>query len=183
MIPRLTIPLAASAAILTAIVLAGCSVGGSATPGSGTSLAPSASASASPSPKAAAKTPFVIPSACLSASEVSTLLGLPEADPKTVAGSGMLLCEYLTATQDGSIIQYQTKPGVTVATIKGQAATPPEGSTATLIPGLADASFELKAADGGESILMLTGQTVIDVGCGQTTFERCQSLAIDVLAG
>ena len=170
--------LLAIAALVVTVPLAGCSTGTS--PAS--SGSPSAgNASASPAP--AAHTTFTIPTSCLSAAEVSGLLGLPEAGPTETADTGQLICEYLTATQDGAIINYQTKPGASAASLAAEVASnPPEGATVSPIDHLGDAAYEVDVA-GGVAIVVITGSTIIDVAGGGAPLPKVEALALDVLAG
>jgi hypothetical protein len=170
--------LLAIVALVVTVPLAGCSTGTS--PAS--SGSPSASA-ASASPAPAAPSAFTIPTACLPASEVSGLLGLPEAGPTETADTDQLICEYLTATQDGAIINYQTKPGASAASLAAEvASSPPQGATVTPIDHLGDAAFDVDAA-GGVSVLIVTGSTIIDVAGGGAPLPKVEALALDVLAG
>jgi hypothetical protein len=181
MTPRLPLVLGATALLVSA-ALAGCSTGGSpgASPASSGSLS-AANGSASPAP--AAHGAFKIPTTCLSASEVSGLLGLPEHGPIMNAGTDSLICEYLTPTEDGAIINYQTKPGVSPAELAEDLKNnPPADATVTPIAHLGDAAYEVDAA-GGTGILLVTGDTVIDIAGGKTSIERVEALALDVLAG
>jgi hypothetical protein len=179
MTPRLPVALAGAALLLSA-ALAGCSTGGA----TGGSISGSPSAAASAASKApAASAAFKIPTTCLSAAEVSGLLGLPEAGPTMTAETNQLICEYLTATQDGAIINYQTKPGASAASLAAEmAANPPADATVTPIAHLGDAAYEVDAA-GSTGILMVTGSTIIDVAGGGASIERVEALALDVLAG
>ncbi len=167
-------------AFVATLALAGCTTGGFAgSPAAGAS----ASASVSASSKPAAKAAFVIPTNCLGASEVSALLGLPENGPTVTASPGSLVCEYLTATEDGAIIDYETEPGLTPATLDASVkSNPPDGATVAPLAHLGDAAYEVKTGNG-ESILVLTGSTLIDIAGGETTLPRIESLALDVLAG
>jgi hypothetical protein len=167
-----------------AMALAGCATGGS--PGSGNGPGGSGGAAASApasSASPAAHATFTIPSECLPASEVSALLGLPENGPTVTADPGELICEYLTATEDGAIIYYQTKPGASAARLAADiASNPPAGATVTPISHLGDAAYEVTTA-GSVGVMVLTGSTLITIGGGQTTLPRVESLAVDVLAG
>jgi len=166
-----------AAAVLLA-ALAGCSTAHPAAP-SGSPSGAGSSASKSP----AAHAGFKIPDTCLSATEVSGLLGLPEAGPKVVKETDQLICEYLTATQNGAIINYQIKPGVSAASLAAEmASNPPADATVTPIDHLGDAAYELDAA-GGVSILIITGSTIIDIAGGGAPLPKVEALALDVLAG
>lgn len=168
----------AATALVVALALAGCATGGSPASVGGPSAAGS-SVPATPSKHSA----FVIPSTCLPASEVSALLGLPENGPTVTASTDELICEYLTATQDGAIIYYQTKPGASPARLAADlASNPPAGATVTPISHLGDAAYEVTTADG-VGVMVLTGSTLITIGGGQTTLPRVESLAVDVLGG
>jgi hypothetical protein len=169
------------------VITTGCALAGALT-GCSTG-APSASNPANGAPSGAASSggsahaPFTIPTTCLSASEVSNLLGLPEAGPKVITGTDQLICEYLTATQDGAIINYQNKPGISPAALAEELKNnPPKDATVTPIAHLGDAAYEVDAA-GGTGILLVTGSTVIDIAGGKTSIERVEALALDVLAG
>lgn len=181
--PR-TLPAAAATAIAIAVTLAGCATGGAPTTGGGSggpsgAATSAGSATAAPAQHAA----FTIPSDCLSASEVSGLLGLPEHGPIVKSDTDSLLCEYLTPTQDGAIISYQTKPGVSASSLAAQlASNPPANATVKPIEHLGDAAYEVDAA-GSVGVLVITGSTVIDIGGGATSIERVEALALDVLAG
>ena len=177
MTPRLSPALVAVTLLAITGALAGCSTGASST----TSGSPAAGASASAAPSKHAA--FTIPTTCLSASEVSNLLGLPEAGPTVTADTDQLICEYLTATQDGAIINYQTKPGASAPSLAAEvASSPPQGATVTPIDHLGDAAFDVEAA-GGASILVVTGSTIIDIAGGGAPLPKVEALAVDVLAG
>ncbi|MEP6843756.1 MAG: hypothetical protein ABJA11_09545 [Pseudolysinimonas sp.] len=175
---RLTLPLVTAAALVVMTALAGCTTGGS--PASSSSpVAASASASAAPS----AHTAFTIPTTCLSAAEVSNLLGMPEYGPTVTASPGSLICEYLTATEDGAIIYYESRPGASPAVLAASVASnPPDGATVTPISHLGDAAYELTTPEG-EGVIVLSGSTLITIAGGMTTLPRVESLAVDVLAG
>ena len=182
MTPRLSRALIVATALATALVvattLAGCST--AASPGASQ---PSGSSAASTSAAPSAHAKFVIPSTCLSASEVQNLLGLPESGPTVTADTGSLICEYLTATQDGAIINYESKPGETPATLAANlTVSPPAGAIMMAIPHLGDAAYEVKV-NASDGIVMLAGSTLIDIAGGDTTLPRLESLAVDVLAG
>ena len=179
-----TIPMLATLALAVALALAGCATGGptgtaGGSGGASQAATPAASASAAPSKHTA----FTIPSDCLSASEVAGLLGLPEHGPIVKSDTDSLLCEYLTPTQDGAIINYQTKPGVSAASLAAQlASNPPANATVKPIAHLGDAAYEVDAA-GSTGLLVITGSTVIDIAGGSASIERVEALALDVLAG
>ena len=178
MTPRPSLTLAALTVFVAAAALTGCTTAGSPS-SSGTPGAASASAPSTPS----AHGTFTIPTTCLSAAEVSALLALPEYGPTMTASSGSLVCEYLTATQDGSIIDYETKPGASAAKLAASmASNPPDGSTVTPISHLGDAAYEVQTV-GVEGVIVLKGSTLITIAGGPTTLARVESLAVDVLAG
>jgi hypothetical protein len=179
MTPRLPF-LAAVTALIVSAALAGCSTGVPAASGGGSS---SSIPAASGSPAPAKHSAFTIPTTCLSASEVSNLLGLPEAGPTMTADTDQLICEYLTATQDGAIINYQNKPGASAASLAAEVTSnPPQGATIKPIEHLGDAAYEVDAA-GSTGVLLITGSTVIDIAGGGASIDRVEALAVDVLAG
>lgn len=178
MTPRLPLALAAVTALVVAAALTGCTTAGSPS-SNGSPAAARASAPGTPS----GPSTFTIPTTCLPAAEVSSLLALPEYGPTVTASSGSLVCEYLTATEDGSIIDYETRPGASPATLAASmASNPPTGATVTPISHLGDAAYEVQT-DGVEGVMVLTGSTLITIAGGATTLPRVESLAVDVLAG
>ncbi|MEO6114788.1 MAG: hypothetical protein ABIP33_00225 [Pseudolysinimonas sp.] len=117
------------------------------------------------------------------ASEVAGLLGLPEYGPTSTASAGSLVCEYLTATEDGAIIDYETKPGMTAAVLAANLkSNPPDDATVTPIAHLGDAAYGVETGHG-EALMVLTGSTLITMAGGAATLPRLESLAVDVLAG
>lgn len=180
MTSRFPITIVVVTAALAAGTLTGCSTG---TPSASVSASAGQTASGAPASGVPAHSAFSIPSTCLSAAEVQGLLGLPEHGPTVNAKSGELICEYLTPTEDGAIILYQTKPGETPATLAASAAgNAPADATVTAVAHLGDAAYEVKTPEG-DGLVILTGSTLITIGGGDVSLPRLEALAVDVLAG
>ncbi|MEP6481150.1 MAG: hypothetical protein ABJA94_03995 [Rhodoglobus sp.] len=169
-------PAALVGSVLCAAVLAGCSAGGP---------APSRSPGDQPAPGAStAATGFILPTSCLSATDVSSLLGEPAYGPTVSADSSSLLCEYLTATQDGPIVDIEPAGSLTPATFAAHfESAPPDGATATPASGLGDKAAILTFSTGAHGVYVLVGNYTIDIASGSASVANEERLARKLLAG
>ena len=189
--------LAAAGAIVLAASLAGCSAGslpGAASgsgSGSGSGVGtsgggkPVSSASTNPPPASGGSTrPFTLPPACLSAAEVATTLGVDAYGPTKTGDSTSLVCEYLTPTKDGPIIDIEPSHGLTSsAFLADSAKSPPTGATVSPVSGYGDAAELIKWDDGDRSIYVLTGNFTIDIAGLKSSAAGVEALAKEVLVG
>lgn len=176
-------------AVIVTSALAGCSTGG--LPG-GSSPAANASAGSSSNPSSSSSgnsgsgsnRTFTLPPACLSATEVATTLGVDAYGPTKSGDSTSLVCEYLTPTKDGPIIDIEPSHGLTAsAFLAATTSKPPAGATVTKVSGIGDAAVLIKFPDGDQSIYLLAGKFTVDVAGLKTTTTGVEQLARQVLAG
>jgi hypothetical protein len=182
--PFTTLPGALVGSLLVAAALTGCSAGtlpgggsnGGGTSGSGSSTNPPAASGGS-------GRPFTLPPACLSAAQVAGTLGVDAYGPTKTGDSKSLVCEYLTATKDGPIIDIEPSGGIAPsAWLAKLTSTPPQGATVTPTTGLGDAAALLKFPNGN-SIIVLTGKYSIDIAGLDASPSNLEQLAKEVLAG
>jgi hypothetical protein len=184
------VSLAAAGALLLVGSLAGCSTGtlpGSAPGGgSGTSAGSRASSTSSnpPAVSGGSSRPFTLPPACLSAAEVATTLGVDAYGPTKTGDSTSLVCEYLTPSKDGPIIDIEPSHGLTAsAFLADSAKSPPVGASVSPVTGYGDAAELIKWNSGDWGIYVITGNFTIDIAGLKSSAAGVEALAKEVLVG
>ncbi|MDP9118398.1 MAG: hypothetical protein M3O28_14280 [Actinomycetota bacterium] len=186
MFRRPLIPVLLATAALATTMLTGCSMGPLSGPVSTGDTAPGASThSASPSAPAhsaaSAGSSFTVPTTCPSSADISAIMGIPAPpDPHQTATVDSLLCIYLTATQDGLIIDIEPSKGATPAEAEAQmAAQAPSGSGSTFasVSGFGDAAYSMTKNGAVSGLIVLTGSSVIYMVGSPSTVDGYERLA------
>jgi hypothetical protein len=179
--------LAATGALVLAVTLAGCSAGslpGAESGGGSGAGGSSGSPTTPPVASGGSGRAFTLPPACLSAAQVATTLGVDAYGPTKTGDSTSLVCEYLTATKDGPIIDIEPSHGLTASVfLAGAAKSPPTGATVSPVSGYGDAAELIKWGDGDWGIYVLSGKFTIDIAGLKSSEAGVEELAKEVLAG
>jgi hypothetical protein len=169
--------------LIAAAALTGCSAGGlpgssSSDPGSGGS----SGSSSAPTTGGASGTSFTLPKTCVSAADVASILGIPAYGPTTSADSTSLTCEYLTASQDGPIIDIEPNKGLTASNLAAKMQAGGTLKNLSSVSGVGDAAVVFTVKNG-HGIYALAGKYTIDIAGLSASDTGLENLAKKVISG